>query len=920
MIKLPLRWVLIVPFILQLFTTVGLIGWLSFRSSQASVEDVANQLRRETSDRIEQKLNEFLEVPHLINQLNLDAINDGYIDINNGKQLQHHFWIQVQRFKTINFIFFGSQKNEFIGSGKFDDSPLLMMKAGASTQGSIQFFELDAQGKPTKLVRETPNFPIRQRPWYKAALNSEHSIWSPIFTYHAYPEMALPASVVVKDKQGKVLGVLGNNLFLSQISDFLKTIKVGKSGQTFIVDREGLIVASSTLHHPFLIDQNGKTKRIKATESRDPILQATSQYLIQYFGDFKNIKTSSKLNLVNQKNRKFIQVIPYKDQRGLDWLIILVVPESDFMERIEQNNYRTIFLCFLALLLAILFGFLTTEWIMNPILTLNQASQKIAQGELDQFEPEIDYQGIHELEILSQSFNQMVVQLKDAFETLEFRVEERTAELKQAKESAELANRTKSIFLANMSHELRTPLNAILGFTQLMLRHSHTNSQQLESLEIINRSGEHLLKLINEILDLTKIESGRTLLNLNCFDLYSCLKNLQQMFELKARSKGTKLIFESDTTLPQYIKSDESKLRQVLINLLGNAIKFTQGGQVILRAKIQPEQDYLLPVADPDFIDKIEPGLINLYFEVEDTGPGIAPDELTQLFEAFMQTETGRKSQQGTGLGLTISKKFIHLMGGEIEVKSTIETGTLFKFYIQAYPVQAQDITTLESPKRVMSLATDQPEYRILIVDDRQTNRQLLLNLLSPLGFEVREAENGQKALVIWNQWQPHLILMDMRMPLMDGYEATKEIKSHLKGQATVIIALTASAFEEERSIVLSAGCDDFVKKPFQEDVLLETIARHLGVRYLYAPEIIPPEALLTTTPYLLTAEALKIMSPDWLMALRYGAAAADGEQIVQLLEQIPPPHSHITQSLMVLVNNFSFDQIIDLAQTETQQ
>ncbi|MBD2482083.1 response regulator [Planktothrix sp. FACHB-1365] len=919
-LKLPLRWVLIVPFIVQLFTTVGLVGWMSFRSSQASVEDVVNQMHRETSDRIEQKLNEFLEVPHLINQLNLDAINNGYIDINNPQQLYHHFWLQVQRFKTISFVFFASEKNEFIGSGRFHQSPLLMMKAGKSTQGGIQFFELDGQGKPKKLVREMPNFPIRQRPWYKAAITSNHSIWSSIFTYHAYPEIALSASVIVKDKQGKILGVLASNVFLNQLSDFLKDLKVNKSGQTFIIDRQGLIVASSTLPRPFLIDQNGKTQRIQALNSADPLLQASCEYLLKTFDNFKRIKAGYHSNFIYQKERQFIQVIPYSDQRGLDWLIILVVPESNFMERIQKNNYQTIFLCFFALFMALIFGFLTTRWIMKPILELNQAAQKIAQGELEQIQQEIHSPGIYELEVLSQSFNQMVSQLKDSFETLEVKVEERTTELKQAKESAELANRAKSIFLANMSHELRTPLHAILGFTQLMLRQSEAESKQLENLEIINRSGEHLLKLINEILDLTKIESGRTVLNLSSFDLYACLTSLNQLFELKAKSKGIELIFEWDTTLPQYIQSDEGKLRQVLINLLGNAIKFTSQGQVILRAKIQPPLEPNILVFDSSLWEQNESEQTYLYFEIEDTGPGIAPEELTQLFEAFIQTETGKKSQQGTGLGLTISQKFIRLMGGEIQVESKLNQGTLFRFYIHIYPVHFLNIKPLISTKQVIGIEPNQPNYRILIVDDHLTNRQLLLHLLSPLGFDLREAENGQEALGIWNHWQPHLIFMDMRMPVMDGYEATKQIKSHLKGEATVIIALTGSVFEEERTVVLSAGCDDFVRKPCREEQLLETIGHHLGVRYLYAPEIDCSESGLKIDPPILTPDALKIMSSDWLIALRYGAAAADGEQILQLLQQIPPSHRHIAQSLMVLVNNFSFDQIIDLAQTATQQ
>ncbi|MGL4502086.1 MAG: response regulator [Planktothrix sp.] len=911
LIKFPLRWVLIVPFILQLFGTVGLIGWLSFRSSKTSVGDVAYQLRNEISNRIEQRLHEFLEVPHLINQLNLDAIKSGYIDIDNMQNLKYHFWLQVQSFKTINFILFGSEKNEFIGVGRFNNSGLLMMKADPSTQGSIQFYELNSQGNPQKLVQETPNFIIRQRPWYKAALQANQSIWSPIFTYHAYPEMVLPSSVVVKDNQGKVLGVLASHLFLNQVSDFLKTIEVGKSGQTFIIERSGLIVASSSLNRSFLVDKKGKAERIKAIESSDKVLQNTAIFLLEHFEKFNNITTKQQLDFIYNNQKQLIQIVPYSDPRGLDWLIVVVVPESDFTQKIQNNQKRTIILCFLALGLSVILGILTARWIMKPIVKLNQDSQKIAQGKLEEILPKDEVYGINELEVLSQSFNQMVWELKESFETLEIRVEERTLELKQAKESAELANRAKSLFLANMSHELRTPLHAILGFTQLMLRQYNGDAQLSENLEIVNRSGEHLLKLINEILDLTKIESGKTQINLSCFHLYSCFTTLEQMFELKAKSKGIELIFELDPNLPQYIKTDESKFRQILINLLSNAIKFTSTGQVILRAKTQPQTDQKF--------EDIEPKL-TLEFEIEDTGHGIAPDEIHQVFEAFTQTEIGRQSQQGTGLGLAISQKFIQLMGGDIQVNSILNQGTIFKFYLQVNPAKVEDIQELQTQKRIIGLAPDQPKFRILVVDDRLTNRQLLVKLLSPLEFEVAEAENGQEALKVWNEWQPHLVLMDMRMPIMDGYEATKQIKSHLKGQATVIIALTASVFEEERAIVLSVGCDDFVKKPFREDALLEKIAHYLGLRYLYTPDLPRLEPLAPPSTSLITPDALTLMSPEWLVALRYSAAAADGEQILQLVEQIPVSHSPVAESLILLVNNFSFDQIMDLANKATQQ
>ncbi|HLO89296.1 MAG TPA: ATP-binding protein [Nostocaceae cyanobacterium] len=502
-------------------------------------------------------------------------------------------------------------------------------------------------------------------------------------------------------------------------------------------------------------------------------------------------------------------------------------------------------------------------------------------------------------------------------QVLELRVEQRTSELTQvisqleqeiqerkqtqlalqkAKEAADVANRAKSEFFSKMSHELRTPLNAILGFSQILHRDATLNLEQQKYLGIINRSGEHLLTLINDVLEMSKIEAGKIELQITSFDLYGLLNTIEEMFQLKAQSKGLELIFDCAAQVPQYIVTDDIKLRQVLINLIGNAIKFTESGVVKVSITQKDDQE--------------------LCFAVEDTGPGIASSELSNLFLPFSQTETGRNSQSGTGLGLTISRQFVQLMGGDIAVSSVLGQGSIFRFNIQIIPTNIQAISTPKPTRKVIGLAPNQPTYRILIVEDKWENRFLLQNLLAPLGFEVREAINGLEAVNLLDTWLPDLIWMDIQMPIMDGYEATQRIRKKFPSAPPFIIALTASAFKEDRSQILAAGCEDAVNKPFREETIWLKMAEYLGVQYIYeqpTPEESGQFSPLPQDSNQSIARDLANIPTELLTQICQAATQLDDELVLQLIEPISQINPAVAQFLTNLVQTFRFDQIVNL-------
>jgi len=467
-------------------------------------------------------------------------------------------------------------------------------------------------------------------------------------------------------------------------------------------------------------------------------------------------------------------------------------------------------------------------------------------------------------------------------------------------ERAAAASQAKSKFMAKMSHELRTPLNAILGFTQLLLRDKTVPPTAQDTLSIVGRSGEHLLALINDVLDMAKIEAGQLTCNNGSFDLLQLTRGLKEMFALKAAEKGIELQFRQHGALPRYVYTDEAKLRQILINLLSNAIKFTDQGRVTFTVSSQPD-----PLGDT----------LPLCFQVADTGSGVPSSQREAIFDAFQQTEPGRHTE-GTGLGLTISRQFARLLGGDITLHST-EAGALFVCRIVAQPSDFLSPTTALDSRAMPTLVPNQPSRRILVAEDVPANRRLLRQLLEEVGFEVRTAADGELALAQWRTWQPHLILMDIRMPGLDGHAATQRIRQ--EEQATgadpvPIIALTAYAFDHDHDHALAVGCNAFLTKPLVMDVLYAEIGTLLKLDYVRSAPAEPSPTLVC--PRLEPAD-LAPFSAQWRHQVREAALDLDDSALLRLIATIAPDHPTLALALGQLVNDFQFETLVYLSQDQ---
>ena len=898
---LSLRLVLIVPFLLQLFAAVGLTGWLSLSNGQRAVDEAISQVREGLTRRTREYLSRYLETAHRINQLNAYAIELGQLDERDPVALGRHFWHQLEEFESAAYIFLGSPHGGTAGAGRTGaqrtvDRTELDAELGL-VAGTRSEFSTDETGYARELIDARPGMDARQRPWYQAAVTAEDDVWTDVYPLFSSRSLAIAACKPLYYEDGgqgtkRLRAVLAVDLTLHGIGEFLRELEVGRTGEVFVVEPTGHLVATSAAQDPFILDGE-QMQRQWAVDHEEPLIAEATRLLAERFGGLHRVRGDELATFEIGGERQFVQASPIDDVRGLDWLIVTVVPEADFMDRIHANTRNTIWLCLAALVVATALGLVTSRWIARPIQHLNEASKALVRGEWDHA---ADAGGVREVGELAGSFNHMAGELRRSFRDLEERVEQRTAELRDAVEAADAANQAKSQFLANVSHELRTPLSAVLGYVEL-LRAKRLPAESDGWLRTIRNNGHHLDQLLSDLLDISRIEAGRFDLHVKPCELAELLAQLSSAFEPAAAERGLDLDIVTREWLPWRFEADPVRLRQVLSNLLANAVKYTHKGEVRLAVECDVEPDDLTGrdgAAATLALAESGPTSVTLVFSVTDTGPGIAPEDQERLFERFTRLET---AGGGFGLGLAITRQLVDLMGGAVTVESRIGVGSVFTARI---PVEgcrdwAQEERGYEKSGHILLPALPALKGRVLIADDSTSLRDLCLQMLERWGLECESATNGLEALEQATRRRFDAVLMDWQMPEMDGLEATLQLRR--RGVGSPIIALTASAMSGDREKCLAAGCDDYLTKPIDFKELHRLLVKILERDPAAAGVLVDQEVAALSRRYLLSL-------PEKLIELRGVLARSEWK-----------PFNTAVHKLVGTVGTYQLEEVFRLAE-----
>lgn len=655
---------------------------------------------------------------------------------------------------------------------------------------------------------------------------------------------------------------------LNQFSNqYLSDIPVDETTQVLVVDRFGTIIASNI--------QNPKTKLIFKNQ----------EMLINLGRSDSNSFAPNKLqklNLQTIKQRFQVLVTSWQNQQlGLDWYVLIAVPKSMPAKSSEIAKQKISYYLFLGTILGVSTS-IGLVFLANKFNSSSNSRSFHNHNENEKLEQDPKLLASSKPNLVSTTIDQDAINQDE--------------------------NDPYSL-LAHMSHELRSPLNAILGFAQIMKQELTNNIKTSpENIAIINSSGTRLLEIINDLVDLAKLETKKLTLERNEVELNTWLDEIEQNFSFQATRQDWGFLLIRQPNIPQGICIDERRLKQIIRNLVDYCINLQSNANITLSVAL--EQDF------SSHFDSKTPSAPTqkqtLCFTVANSNCEVSNTEIETLFKPLARVRKAHNPDHGSSLNLPISRHLAKLMGGDITVntETSKNSGITFDFKLKTESILVKKLQLKSTVRRIIGLESGSIRYRILIVDDSKTNRQIMSHILTPVGFEIQEAVNGKEAIDVWLRWQPHMIWMDLRMPVMNGYEATERIKSHASKIHTPIIGLSASTLEEEKSLFWAAGCDDFVGKPFSENVIFDKIAQHLGIRYVY--ESIPD---LEPNNYRLTKDSFNVMPNLWLSQIEQAAEALNQDLIIQLLQDIPSKNSDFKNALQQLVKNFEFDRILSLAQ-----
>ncbi|NEQ42288.1 MAG: HAMP domain-containing protein [Leptolyngbya sp. SIOISBB] len=718
--KVPLRLVLIVPFVLEILVAVGLTGWFSLRNGQRAVNDLAAQLEYEVANRIQQHLEDYLSVPEQINQSNAEAIRLDLLDLEDPTQLSRTFWQQIQIFESISYISLGLQQTGgFVDAGRQSDGTLVIEMTEGFTAGDFLTYGTDADANLTELIdRSDEPYDPRLRPWYIQAVEQGKTVWSE--PYSLFPDMDLAitaATPIYAANSQALLGVVATDLTLSEINDFLQTLEIGASGEAFVIERSGLLIGTSTDQLPFVqVTADEEPKRLSVVDIEVSLIQSTAQALLAEFGDFQNINQSQALITQFQRDRQYVRVLPFQDDLGLDWLIVVTVPESDFMAQINANTRNTILLCLAALCVSTLLGLLTSRWITGPIDRLTQASRAFKNGQLGQ---QLAGSSITELNILAQAFDQMQQQLKASFDALgqtnirlEKRVEERTNELSSAlanlqRTQSQLVQTEKMSSLgqlvAGVAHEINNPVSYIQGnlvhameYSQQLLNLVDLYQQQypepgptiqteLEEIDLeflqedfpqllgsMKTGAQRIAEIVQSLRNFSRLDEAE-FKQVDIHDgIDSTLMFLHNRFKRSPTRPDIQVIKEYGK-IPD-IECYPGKLNQVFMHLIVNAVDtLNERDEQRLPAALKDEPSWIR-IQTQYCVEGDASNWIKIC--VIDNGLGMSATTQSRVFDPFF---TSKSVGQGTGLGLSISYQIIvDKHGGKLEFSSTEGKGTTF--------------------------------------------------------------------------------------------------------------------------------------------------------------------------------------------------------------------------------------------------